>query len=124
MLSEEDRQHAFIIWKFGHVIFELCERTVRHTDRHTHRNVSRPPCEGLSISDLLLLTLLRLRSRRRRKSAAVMDVLLGADAPLTIVGFIENDHDILYKISVNHLPTGLAKAQTRIYSDVGRRRSL
>jgi len=36
-----------------------------------------------------------VRSRSRRKSAAVIDGLLAEDAPLTMVGFIENDHDIL-----------------------------
>jgi len=27
---------------FGHVVFKLCERTDRQTDRHTHHNTSLP----------------------------------------------------------------------------------
>jgi len=41
---------------------------------------------------LLLLPL--VRSLSRKKSAAVIELLLPAAAPLTIAGFIDNDHDM------------------------------
>jgi len=37
--------------KFGHAVFEICERTDKQTDRHVHRNTSHPP-EGEVLSRL------------------------------------------------------------------------
>ena len=55
---------------------------------------------GRLIPDLLLLP--EARSLSRRKSAAVIDGVEVPAAPLTIVGFIENDHDILCLASQVH----------------------
>jgi len=39
--------------KFGRVVFEICEFTDRHTDRHANTLVAIPrtPYQGLSIDD-------------------------------------------------------------------------
>jgi len=74
--------------KSGHWVLWTSDNVYRPM---AHRPLYYTSWRRIRLSDLLLLP--EARSLSRRKSAAVIDV--EDPAPLTIVGFIENDHDIL-----------------------------